>query len=107
MNPDHQNLIEERALTHVARLAAKGCADRDAIHRATVRHLIDQFGCTLLNARLVAARAIADHASQGLTARVDITKSTSTCIFVNVDGELRALALPDLVHALEHPSQAH
>lgn len=107
MNHLHTLSITERAKTQVARLTTHGCEDRDALHRATVRYLIDKCSCTLLNARVHAAKAVAEHAAKGLTARIDCAKTTSTCVFVNLNGELRALALPDLMHALEHPGQTH
>lgn len=99
--------IAETAETHIARLNGLGVEDRDEMLKATVRYLTDQCGCTRRAAKLHAAKAIGEHAARGTPARVDVDKTTSTCVFVNCNGELRALTIPDLVHALEHSPQAH
>lgn len=102
-----QDKIAETAETHITRLTDLGVEDRDALMNATVRYLVDQCGCSRRAAKLHAACAIGEHAARDTPARVDVDKTTSTCVFVNCNGELRALTIPDLIHVLEHPAQAH
>jgi len=92
--------IEDAARIEVQALLKKGFQDRDALLTNTVRVLVQEFGCTLLNARLHAAKAIANEDANSTKARIDTAKTTSTCVFLNVDGELRALTVTQLERAL-------
>ncbi len=76
--------------------------DQDALVHQTRIHLANQYDCSQQTAGLFAARAVANIQSRGIDAYVDIDHSTSSCVFVRVQGQLRALSISDLVKVLEN-----
>ncbi len=67
--------------------------DRDALLRQTTVHLANQYACAQHTAGLFAARAVASIEANGVDAYVDIDNSTSSCEFVRIKGQLRALSI--------------
>ncbi len=92
--------IEDHAHIIVLRLYSAGSRDRDSIVKETVCELVQKHSCTYLNSCLHAARAVANHEAKDTRARVDVAKCTTNCVFVNINGELRALSVLDLERAL-------
>ena len=80
--------------------------DRDSLVRQTTVHLANQYACSQQNAGLFAARAVANIEAHNLDAYVDIDKSTPSCVFVRVKGQLRAFSIRDLVKVLENEPEA-
>lgn len=89
-------------LAHVAvqQHAIEGFQDRETIFRNVVRHLVHDHDCTLQAAKLHAAKAIGDLDAKKTNVRVELTKSTLNCVFVSIEGELKALTVLDLERAL-------
>ncbi len=52
-------------------------------------------------ARDAAAAAIADHESKDIDGVFDLSASTDSCLFVNIEGVRRAVTLADIVANLE------
>ena len=93
--------LEEAADRFIAKQVMAELPNRDELHRRTVQHLIQSEGCSLRLARYEAAKAIANHEAKETDARVDIAQSTSTCVFLNVDGNPHALSVRDLLGTLD------
>lgn len=93
--------LDEAADLFIAKQVTAELPDRTELHRRTVQHLIQEKGCTLRQARFAAAAAIANHEAKEVEARVDLSHSTSTCVFITIGGNPHALTVKDLLSAID------
>jgi len=88
--------LQDFARVVLQRAIDTGVEERNAQFEKIKRALI-QDKCTPLDrARTIAAMVVADHEAKGSDTRIDIDRSTSTCVFVTVDGERHALTVPQI-----------
>ncbi len=74
---------------------------RDEMMRQAIYYLTTQHQCSPDTAAYLAPCAVANIESNGIDAYIDIDHSTSRCLFVRVNGQLRSLGIADLVSVLE------
>ena len=100
--PHKQNIltVEEAAELFASKMMDGEPVPLNQIHTATVRHLVHTRGTTLSHAQEEAAKAICNLNARATPSRIDISKSTSTCIFIRHEGELRALSINEAICAL-------
>ncbi len=91
--------VQEVATKFVLILQKKGLQGRplvDAVYEAIKRELT----LTNTNAYKAASLAVADSSAPG-DSHIDISNSTATCLFVNIQGQLIAVPLVTLVNVIE------
>ena len=75
--------------------------DRGVLTHQVCSSLMHEHQCSRATAGILAATAVASIESAECPARVDISHSTSDCIFIHYQGQLRALSAVDLARVLD------
>lgn len=93
--------LEQIADLFITKQVTAEMPEREELHRRTVKHLILEKGYPLRPARFAAAKAIANYEAKEVEARVDLSHSSSTCVFITIGGNPHALTVKDLLSAID------
>ncbi len=74
----------------------RGCDNRQVQFELVKRALIRDKSITLDRADTIAAMVVADHEAKDSDTRIDIDRSTSTCVFAIVDGQRVAVSVREI-----------
>ena len=78
-----------------------GDLGRDTMVQQTMHHLQNQHECSLHTAGLFAIQAMANIESKGVDGYIDLDHSTTTCVFLRVGGQLRAVSIKELLQYVD------
>jgi len=73
-----------------------GCDSRQVQFELVKSALIRDKSVTLDRADTIAAMVVADHEARDTDTRIDMDRSTSTCVFATVDGKRVAVSVRDI-----------
>ncbi|MCF6219669.1 MAG: hypothetical protein L3J65_01015 [Robiginitomaculum sp.] len=97
----HLDTCDNLARDILARLVIDGQDSRDQTLTRVVNRLVREHGFTMDAARGAAAKAVAETDSRNIDGYLDLDASTSTALFVKVDGNTRVLSLAQILRFFE------
>lgn len=100
-SPTCTNLREQAESFVLTQIDTGPTGNRDHLVSQTTEHLLSKMAISRQRAGLEAAAAVATIESNQCKGFIDISRSTSSCVFLMVDGVRRAVSLLDLMRLLE------
>ncbi len=85
----------------LANMNTVGQDSRDQTLTRVVARLVNDHNFSMEDARDAAAKAVADTDSRGIDGYLDLDASTSTALFVKIDGTTRVLSLAQIISFFE------
>ena len=98
----HLDKLEDAAMDIVKNLDTALQESKNQTLARVVNRLMTEHGFNIEYARNQAAKAIAELDSRDIDGYIDLDASTSKCLYVRVNGEIRIMSLADIVRGFEY-----